>query len=161
MKTYTGTRNAIFLALGLAVATVPLAAEARGEKGPRINFEELDTNSDGELTQAELDAHRMARFASADSNGDGALSKEEMIARAKEGSDERMNRRIDKMMERLDANGDGQLTQEELAARGEGRRGNMFERLDADKSGSISKEEFEQAKAMRKGKRGQAKSQDN
>ncbi len=161
MTTSTGTRNAVLLALGIALASVPIMAEARGDKGPRINFEQLDTNSDGEVTQAEMDAHRNARFASADTNGDGALSKEEMLARAQEGSEDRMTRRIDRMIDRLDANNDGKLSQEEMQARGEGRRGDMFERLDTDNSGGISKEEFEQAKANRKGKRGTSPSQDN
>lgn len=161
MKTTTGTRNAVLLALGLAIATVPVMAEAQGHKGPRINFEELDANSDGELTQTELDAHRLARFTSADADGDGALSKAELLARAKEGREDRAERRADRMIERLDANSDGKLSAEEMAARGEGRRGNIFERLDADSSGTISKAEFEQAKTLRKGKRGPSKSQDN
>lgn len=157
----TGTRNAVLLALAIALAAVPMMADARGDKGPRINFEEIDANSDGELTQAEFDAHRTARFTSADANGDGLLNKEEMLARARDGANERMTHRVERMIERLDSNDDGQLSEEELQARAKGRRGDIFERLDADKSGSISKAEFEQAKANRKGKRGQSQSQDN
>ena len=77
-------------ALMLAVAGASLGyateAEARrgGGKGMNVSFEEIDKNGDGFVTQAEVDAHRLARFAAMDTNGDGALSVEELVAAAKE-----------------------------------------------------------------------------
>ncbi len=51
------------------------------QDGPRADrFAAMDTDGDGQITQAELDAHAAARFASADSDGDGFLTTDEMQA---------------------------------------------------------------------------------
>lgn len=141
-------------ALGVAITLGAVAtgssgnAEAReghygAHHGDRPSFEMLDTNADGQLTRAELEAHRTARFTAADSNGDGMLSVEELQAQGAE----RAAKRAVRMMEHLDANSDGQLTQEEMA---QGRRGGgmerMFGRVDADEDGVISKAEFDTAR---------------
>lgn len=125
------------------LATAVQAHGPRGGEGPgaRPAFEELDANSDGQLTPDELEAFRAARFTEADTDGDGALSPEEMLARAEVQAGERRAARIERMIARLDTNDDGKLSLEEMPAGGNG-RGDMFSRLDADEDGAISAEEF-------------------
>lgn len=143
------TPKMILLALGIAVA-LPMAASA-APHGSRIDFETLDADGNGEITQAEMTAQAEARFAEADTNGDGNLSVEELTARADAKSAERMQRRIARMIENRDANGDGMLSAEEMRP-DEKRAAGRFDKLDADDNGSISKEEFETAMARHGGK---------
>jgi Ca2+-binding EF-hand superfamily protein len=131
----------------LAATTVVAKPGGFGGMGPKVQFEELDTDGNGEITKAEMEAHKASRFATADSNGDGKLSAEEMAAQARK----RATKRVGKMISRLDKDGDGMLSQEEMANRG-GRHGDMFVRVDSDGNGAISKEEFEQARQHRGGK---------
>lgn len=138
------------IALG-AVALVGTAeAKSADHRGAHMSFEELDTDNDGQVTQAEMEAQGAARFAKVDADGDGFLSAAELDIAAQE----RAKKRAAHMIERMDTDGDGQLSLEEM---GKGRDGiskrgaKMFERMDADNSGGLSKEEFEAAKAkMRK-----------
>lgn len=134
------------LAAGATVFAVP-AADARDRGGERMTFETLDTNGDGAVTQAELDALRESRFAEFDANGDGSVTLEEFTARAQVRSAERATA----MFERLDADGDGVLSRDVLETQGRGRgdRGNIIARLDTDGDGAVSKEEFEAMKARR------------
>ncbi|PTX56882.1 EF hand domain-containing protein [Litoreibacter ponti] len=142
----------VLAGLGVALALTPIMAEAKGgPKGPRASFEELDANGDGGITQAEMQAHRMARFAAADADNDGSITREELLARAQEGAGERMSKRVDRMIERLDANDDGALSEAELTAAVETRGGRGFSRADADGDGSISKAEFEALGEKRRG----------
>ncbi len=49
--------------------------------GPRgVDFASIDTDGDGILTRAELQARAVARLTPADANGDGALDRAEFIA---------------------------------------------------------------------------------
>ena len=142
------------LMLAVAGASLGYATEAearRGGKGMNVSFEEIDKNGDGFVTQAEVDAHRLARFAAMDTNGDGALSVEELVAAAKEGAAERIQKRAEKMIEKRDANNDGKITADEAGPR---HAGKMIERMDTNNDGQVSKEEFEAAKAKRAEKRG-------
>ena len=146
--------GAVILAVGAASMGYATEAEARRAGGPgfaKVSFEELDTNGDGQISQAEIDAHRLARFEAMDTNGDGGLSVEELVAAAKEGAEERMQKRAERMVEKRDANNDGKVTADEV---GSERFGRMIERVDSDGNGSISKEEFEAAKAKFAEKRG-------
>lgn len=147
--------TAIALAGGLMLTST--AAQARGPGGghERLSFEQLDTNGDGQITMAEMEARGAARFAATDTNNDGKLSKEELTA----AGSERMAKRVDRMLERLDADGDGALSQAELedGRKGKGRGDRMekrFERMDADGSGGISAEEFEAHAGKGKGRKG-------
>lgn len=151
MTNSRGNRNAILLALSLAIALVPLTVDAKGGQPARATFETLDADGNGEVTQAEIEAHRSSRFSEADTNGDGVLSQEELVARANNAADERMNRRIHGMIERLDANGDGQLGLDEMQARAQRNGSSQFDRLDADGSGGVTREEFEAATAKHRG----------
>ena len=150
------------MAAGIALTTT---AEARGfgerHGGIRAEapaFEELDLNGDGTLTAAEIEeamqALRAARFAAADTNGDGGLSAEEMIAAADARRAERMQDRVEEMIERADENADGLIQLTEMPEPGERGRGGldrMFERLDANEDGLIDAEEFADARSHRRG----------
>ncbi|MFK7870853.1 MAG: EF-hand domain-containing protein [Roseobacter sp.] len=136
----------LLIVSALAVtATQSFAAEG-GQRAP-VSFEMLDVDGNGQITQAEMSQHRMARLSEADANGDGMLSVAEIAARGTE----RAKTRADRMMQRLDANSDGLLSSEELSQHSG--RSRMFDRIDADGSGSVTKEEFEAAQAKMKERR--------
>ena len=146
MKRTTALTGALVLAL--VGASLPAMAQQqgdgqRGPRGPMFQFEDVDANSDGKITQDEITAHAAARFAAADTDGDGMLSQDEMIARMQAQRDERMAQGAARMIERRDTNGDGVLSAEEMAPRNTDR---MFARLDANDDGEVSKEEMEQAR---------------
>lgn len=127
------------LAIGLGTGIAGMAVANQG--GPeRPSFETLDTDADGKLTQAELDAHKAARFAKSDTNGDGMLSAEEMMNSAKANEGKRMQRRATKMIERMDADKDGMISAAEMQAMPRGK--DMFKRMDANSDGAITAEEF-------------------
>ncbi len=130
--------SAIVLSAVATTGTVALA------KGPRehapISFQELDANGDGQVTKAEMEAHRAQKFTKADTDGDGKLSVQEMQAAAQA----QANARAAAMFERHDANKDGFLTDDELPK--PRRADKMFDRIDADGNGSLSEEEFADAK---------------
>ena len=140
--------TALFGAIILAVAgtSFPAVAQDRGQgpRGPLFQFEEIDANSDGKITQEEIDAHAAARFAAADTNGDGSLSADELLARLEEQRAERLKRSADRMIERRDANNDGVLSADEMTPRNSER---LFSRLDANNDGEITKEEADAARA--------------
>jgi len=139
-----------FIALVVAAAgmTAGGAALAKGfgHHGPKMSFEEIDADGNGEVTKAEIQAMKDAHFAKADADGDGKLTLEEMQARAQE----RANERAVRMLERFDKDGDGALSKDELPQ--PRRAGKMFDRMDADGSGGISKQEFEEARMHHGGK---------
>ncbi|MDA8747641.1 EF-hand domain-containing protein [Litoreibacter sp.] len=149
-KTTTLTKS-LLLAAGVAVLLSPTTGFAKGEgrgHGPRISFEALDTDANGEVTKAEMEAAADARFAKSDINSDGFLTKDELGQDA----NKRATKRIDRMFEHRDANNDGKLSTQELRPSDE-RAAERFARVDTDNSGGISKDEFEAAKKDRKTRR--------
>lgn len=138
-------------AIALTVA-MPLAAKGKMRMG--AHFEQIDTNADGFIDEAEIIAARDARFAEMDANGDGAIDAEEMEAHhakrmeeRKAKSKDRAEKRKKRMMARLDTNEDGLLQKEEMNAHGIER---MMKHLDADGDGRISKEEAEAKRGKRR-----------
>ena len=143
--------SALIVAGSLAGAS-PMGGMDRGD-GPRFDFDTLDTDGDGQLTRAELQASAKARFDKADTDGDGALSAEEMAAAAQARAAERAADRHARMLQWRDGDGDGKLSFEEM---GGTRMLRMLERADRDGDGAVSKQEMAQMRdRMRShGKRG-------
>ena len=151
-------KTTYILAGGLAVVMglTAVTADARDRGGPdreRPSFSELDADGNGEVTRAEMEAIKAARFAAADTNGDGSLSVEEMIASRSADNTDRMERRITRFIERADDNGNGTLEINEVGP-SEERVTERFERLDSDGSGGLSMAEMEAGKEGRKDRRG-------
>lgn len=121
------------------------AAGNHAEKGAKF-FAEVDTNKDGGITEAEMNAHMQARFAKSDTNGDGMLDSAEMLA----GAVARGSGRAAHVLKRHDADGDGTLNNDELSkflSSRAGRRGaHMLKRMDANGDQKISFEEMQQGR---------------
>ncbi|SEI82809.1 EF hand [Cribrihabitans marinus] len=135
---YAGFMTGIVLAAAALTATEALAHGPGG--GQRMSFEQLDADSDGQISQAELQAQRTERFRAADTDGDGKLSAAEIEAHAQS----RASERAGQMLERFDANKDGMLDQSELPQ--PRRAGRFFDRVDTDGDGAISKAEYAEAR---------------
>ena len=85
------------LALAAALASAAGAAMAqggpmRGPMGPmggpmfgELDFTAIDTDNNGSLSRAELQARAVARLSLADTNRDGALDREELVAALSDG----------------------------------------------------------------------------
>ncbi len=121
---------------------LPTSAEAdrrghhsdRGQRGAWMMLETFDTNGDGEVTQAEIDAFRSGQIAEFDTDGDSTLTLEEyealwlsvmrerMVDRFQGHDDdgdgivtlEEFSEPYSSMVERRDRNGDGVLTADDL-----------------------------------------------
>ncbi len=139
---------ALAITAGFGVAE---AQDRRAGPGP-MDFATLDADGNGEITLEDLDAARDNRFADMDTNGDGQVSEAEFIAHAKA----RAGERASEMFARLDADGDGSLSRDVLEAREGGGRmaARMIERADTDGSGGVSAEEFEAIKERMAERRG-------
>lgn len=135
------TATLISAMLATAVAVTGTSVLAKGQRDRQVpTFQELDADGDGQVTQAELEAHRNQRYTQADSDGDGQISVQEMQAAAQQNA----NERVTKMFEKLDANQDGFLSDDELPKPRRGAK--MFERIDADGNGAISEQEYADAR---------------
>lgn len=128
-------------------------ANEQGGKRQRINFEQLDTDADGFITKAEMQAAHAERFKANDTDGDGFLNADELLASkgkmrkgGKEGKEPSADRQA-RMMRYMDENGDGKVALSEIPTE---RMDKMFDRLDADEDGKISKAELDAAKKHRK-----------
>lgn len=108
--------------------------------GEGFDFAAVDTDKDGKITAAELQAHRAAEVAKADADADGKLSAAELaalhVARMTAGAEARAAR----MVSALDANGDGLLDAAEMATRPGPEI--AFDRLDADSDGALTEAEL-------------------
>ena len=136
----------IALTTGIAVALTAVTAMADNRREP-VQFETLDTDGNGALTQEELQARGDARFNEIDADADGFLSEAELANAGRENA----NQRAARILSRLDANNDGKLGRDEMRPRNDGR---MFERADADGNGSISEEEFAELQSQMRKRRG-------
>jgi hypothetical protein len=103
--------------------------------GPALQlFEEIDADADGNVTRAELEDFRAARFGETDADADGGLS----LAEFQELWLQMMRERMVDRFQKLDADGDGQVTPAEF----DRPLDRMFAFLDRNEDGSVSKEEI-------------------
>lgn len=126
----------------LAFAGSAMADQHRGhgmKKGAHgaMMLDRLDTNKDGSIDRAEMDAAHMEHFSNMDADGDGVVSQAEMRAFHERKREEARAKREARMFKSLDSNGDGVLSEDEINAR----RQAMFEKLDKDGDGVITAEE--------------------
>ncbi|MEM9523725.1 MAG: calcium-binding protein [Pseudomonadota bacterium] len=140
-----GKKNLIVVTTLLALGGASLAAgvvmaQTGHGYGPRIDFEALDTDGDGRITRAEMEARTASRFAALDTDNSGTLSAQEVKAQA----ETRISDRAARMIERRDTDGDGALSLEELSK--DARSDRMFARLDTNDDGAVSRAEFDAAK---------------
>lgn len=153
MKRTTLIAGLTAFSIGAAALSTGAFADGNDGKGrhhgPRFDFDQVDTNSDGKITAEEMQAYQAARFADVDTDGDGKISSEELSAHVEEGRMERAEKRIESMIERMDTDGDGVLSTVEMAPKDADK---MFERLDTDGDGAVSKEELEARKGGKGGK---------
>jgi len=145
---------AVAALLGATALAIPAWAE-RGEghgegRGPvpRMSFEDLDANGDGQITPDELEARHAARAAALDADGDGYLTEDEMVAFQLAEAEAHIRARVAERFAAADTDGDGKIGVAELEGE---RRGEMaqrlFDRADANGDGAVSKAEFEAAMA--------------
>ncbi|MBB6522631.1 EF-hand domain-containing protein [Pseudoteredinibacter isoporae] len=119
-------------------------------------FADMDTDKNGQLSQAELSAYGEAKkaemqakmFARLDGDSNGTVSLEEFIDR-RPGEREQVARNVFVL---ADVNQDGQLTQEELVNAKSDRAAMRFARMDLDGNGEISEEEFSESRKHSKKK---------
>ncbi|GEM_PF-1194206 len=163
------TVGAIAAGFTLSAVVPAMSVGNGGGERPVIEFNAVDQDGNGEITQEEFTAfhavRKAERFAMTDTNSDGLLSAEEI----EQAASERAAQRSARMIERFDENDDGMLSMDELPEGGEGRRGKrgghgqggqsgnrqgFIERFDADGNGTISSTEFEAAKQHMQSRRG-------
>ena len=140
---------AIVMLAGPALAAAPMGKTFGALGGERISFETVDTDGNGLVTQAELDALRDTKFAALDSNGDGSLTQEEFSERATRRAVARARRRSEKVFQRLDSDGDGLVSFDKFKAAQDSRRDSgkgMIARLDTNGDGAVSEAEFDVGK---------------
>ena len=144
-------KEILIVAVLAGLAGTAVSAQGMGDRGGMgmqspMNIEQLDTDGDGALSLAEIQAGPAVAFAAADTDGNGTLSAEEIEAMIAARAEARAEDNATRMLERLDENEDGVLSAEEL----QGKRGDnaekMFERLDANEDGVLSAEELEAAR---------------
>ena len=126
----------------LLLASISSSALAgpHGHKGPHRGpspeklLARFDSNQDGQISQAEIDAATAAKAQAIDSNGDGLISAAEVEAQR----EARRRQRQEERLLRADANGDGQVSLDEFSQHQRDR----LSRLDRDGDGLISSEEL-------------------
>lgn len=147
---------------GALVASMALLASAAAQAGGNPDRPRLDTNGDGSVDLAEMQAARpdftVEKFNTADGNGDGLLSRDELrAAHGKGGRNKNLDTDGDgsfsftemqkahpdltqEQYAAFDGDQDGKLTRTELK-QGFGRE--MFSRIDQDGSGGVSLSEMQ------------------
>ncbi len=116
------------VAIALASASSPVAAQNADEQASRLAFEAADTDGDGRLSEAEVAMDTAAAFAAEDDNGDDHLQPDE-LQEAGPGD-----------FQALDENNDGKVSFPEVMRD----KVEDFEAADSDKDGSLTYEEVRQ-----------------
>jgi Ca2+-binding EF-hand superfamily protein len=120
-------------------------------RGPNIGFTTLDTNGDGTLNAAEIEA-APKELAKLDKNLDGQITSDEIRMAMPQGRGpggpggavSNIAEETVKTLMAFDANGDGKLSKAELPGRFQG----LFERGDTDKDGFLTPDEIRKMAAV-------------
>lgn len=151
------TAVALMALMGATYGSAALAERGMGMGGGEgrgammlDQFDAIDADQSGTITQDEIATFRATEFAAADTNKDGSLSAEELQAHILA---RMLARQSARMIENMDDDGNGSLSLEEMR---EGPLAANFARIDTDNDGAISKAEAE-AVAERMGKRGEGR----
>lgn len=161
MKTLTWTA----VVAAAFVAAMPLAHAGPGDRdgwrghrdghhggrhgGPgmaRMLMERYDTDKDGKVTQAEIDAVQAERFTTAAGANGQSISIDQFETLYNAEHRERMVRAF----QRLDRDGDGQVTREEFNRRTDG----MVARMDRDGDGALAPTDGRRGEGRGEGRRG-------
>jgi Ca2+-binding EF-hand superfamily protein len=148
------TLTAAAALIGALAAAGTVAAQGRPGHGfgPGIDFDAIDTDGDGALSAAELQARAAARMGLSDTDGDGMLSRVEIIAIFPDPVGGLMNPFgmgrgeifADRMLARMGASAAGTIAVDALAER---RVNDMLAMLDTDRDGLVSQEEVDAARS--------------
>lgn len=140
----------IHLPLAAALLAIAGTATAAPHEGSAF-IHDYDADHDGQVTRAEFDASRVARFKATDANGDGWVSEEEYVGEyharleqqlaASDRSEEKKTEERQRQMRQahvrfdvLDKDKDGKMTQAEYDASG----ARTFAEQDDDKDGIVT-----------------------
>jgi Ca2+-binding EF-hand superfamily protein len=105
-----------------------------GGRGPEALLDKFDTNKDGKISKAEIDAVQADQLKKYDKDGDGTLSLAEYQALFADETHEAMVRTF----QGFDRDGDGKVTAAEL----NGRLDHLVQRLDRNNDGVIDQNEL-------------------
>lgn len=130
----------IVAGLSLAVAGGAFAGPGH-DHGPMTA--KLDSDGDGQIKVAEVEADAAKRAAEIDANADGRITAAEVQAHR----ELQRQARAEKRLARLDADKDGSVSTEEFASS----QSQRLAKLDADGDGVISHEEFRAGRHDRRG----------
>lgn len=141
-------KYSVAVLLAITIGSTAIAQTPRGMKMLGMSdFEDLDINNDGKVSQEEIRERREIAVQSMDLNGDEKLSAEELMQQ----HTKRAQLSVNRMIKELDSNGDGSLSFAELKKSRHIRNlGRMFDRLDNDNDGYISKDEVQRVKNLLK-----------
>ncbi|OUS07113.1 hypothetical protein A9Q96_07335 [Rhodobacterales bacterium 52_120_T64] len=154
MKKIVLTAVAVSIAAGSLGFSTTASANQRGDRQRGHNmpsFADFDTNSDGIISQAEIDLIHTAKFAESDTNGDGFLDADELKAQMMDRDEGRRGgdrgHRQDGAKGSNEEQGNPELMQAQHEERMDLAAKHMLERADADGDGVLSIEEARPPKA--------------
>lgn len=124
--------------VGALVASMALLTSAAALAGGNPDRPRLDTNGDGSVDLAEIQAARpgftVEKFKAADGNGDGLLSRDELRAEHGKARQQR----------NLDTDGDGSFSFEEMQKAHPDLTRDQYAAFDGDKDGKLTRTELQQ-----------------
>lgn len=107
---------------------------------PQFDLKSFDTDGDGKVSLAEIQARRAEEAKTIDANGDGKLSADELVNAEMAWEKVRIEARVKARIAALDTDGDGLLSVGEMAVPSGPQW--LFQRLDTDRDGSLSAAEI-------------------
>lgn len=106
-------------------------------------FDLVDTDGDGQIARAELDAQRLSNFLALDRNGDGVVDRQELMVGPGQGRKGYTAEQTQAVLAAYDHDGDGLITKAEVEEAIE--RLNIFAGLDINGDGFLDRAEAEGA----------------